>query len=77
MGSLDDAMKSAYRQGGHRRQLDLVLEQMDSEDAHKLLHVYLPDRTYSVPQIVRALDALGFRVSRSALSDWRAKHAPR
>ena len=77
MGALDDAIEAAYRKGGHRSQLDLILEQMDPEDADKLLTVYLPDRSYSVPQLVRALRALGFTVSRSAIADWRIKNAPR
>lgn len=77
MSALDDAIEAARRQGGHRRQLDLILDQMDPDDAHKLLTVYLPDRSYSVPQLVRALDTMGFKVSRSAIADWRSRNAPR
>lgn len=77
MGALDDAMLAAQRKGGHPRQLDRIMEQMDADDAKKLVEVYLPDRAYSVPQIVRALNQLGFTVSRSAIADWRTRHAPR
>lgn len=77
MGSLDDAIEAAARKGGHRPQLDIVLEQLDPDDARKLLEVYLPDRQYSVPQIMRALEAMGLRLSRSAIADWRARHASR
>jgi hypothetical protein len=77
MGSLDDAMSNAARKGGHRSQLDILLEQLDPEDARQLVEVYLPDRRYSSPQISRAVDALGFTLSRAAIADWRAKNAPR
>lgn len=77
MGALDDAIGEAARRGGHRSQLEVVLEQLDPEDAKQLLEVYLPDRRYSSPQISRALNKLGFQLSRSAIADWRAKHAPR
>ena len=77
MGSLDDAMSAAERSGGHPRQIDRVLAELDPDDARKLLEVYLPDRRYSAPQISRALAALGVKLSRAAIADWRAKNVPR
>lgn len=77
MGSLDDAMSAAERRGGHRPQLEIVLEQLDPKDRAQLLEVYLPDRRYSAPQIARALASLGLTLSRAAISEWRAKHVPR
>jgi hypothetical protein len=70
-------MQDAARQGGHPRQIDRVLAELDPEDARKLIEVYLPDRRYSSPQITRALAALGVTFSRAAIADWRAKHVPR
>lgn len=77
MGSLDDAIQAAERKSGHRSQLELVLEQLDPDDAKQLLEVYLPDRRYSAPQIMRALASLGLSLSRSSIADWRAKNVPR
>lgn len=77
MGSLDDAIQNAERRSGHTPQLEVVLQALDPADAKKLLNVYLPDRRYSAPQISRALAELGHTLSRSAIAEWRAKHAPR
>ena len=74
MGALDDAMEEANRIGGHRNRLEVVLEEMNPEDAKKLLEVYLPDKRYSVPQIVRALRSLGYDINRSSVASWRVKH---
>lgn len=77
MSALDAAMDAAKRTGGHRPQLDQVLEQLAPEDARQLLEVYLPDRRYSAPQISRALATLGVSLSRHAISEWRARNVPR
>jgi len=74
---LDEAMRAAARKGGHTSQLDQLLAVLDPADAKQLLEVYLPDRRYSAPQISRAIEALGYRLSRSAIAAWRDQHAPR
>lgn len=77
MGALDDAMGAAERIGGQRSQLEQVLDELEPDDAKRLLEVYLPDLRYSAPQISRALAAMGYRLSRHSIAAWRNRHAPR